>query len=347
MSSDSAILLGLMLAVVLAAAALILFLRSGAASEGNDSLWLIQQQIDQLRSDLLAQQQEQTSQLTDTHRLVGNRLDNTSQQVAAVHKQLGTLEQATARVLEVGQSVVGIENLLRAPKLRGIMGELLLEELLRQGLPQALFSLQQTLRNGEVVDAVIRVGDKAIAVDAKFPLENYRRSLDATEPEQRLKFEKAFARDFRKHIDDVATKYLVPELGNLPLAFIYVPAESVYQQAVLGDWELTVYAMRRRVIPAGPLSFFAFLQSVLVGARALSASASASQLADQMSQLGFDLESLDSELAKLRRHLDNARSSLDGVGRLQARLTQTLTRSQAAADETLSDSAPVGSDQLS
>jgi DNA recombination protein RmuC len=235
--------------------------------------------------------------------------------------------------MEVGQSVAGIENLLRAPKLRGVLGEMLLAELLRQSLPESLFELQYPLRGGERVDAVIRLGKELLPIDAKFPLENLRRALETTHEKEKLTYRRAFARDFKKHVDDIATKYIAPDQGTLPLAFLYVPAENVYQQAVLADWELAEYALSRRVVPTGPLGFYAFLQTILLGSRTLAVSGRSREILASLDQAHLDLGLVSEELSKLSRHLELARSNAEQAEKRLTGLSVTLDRARGARDD--------------
>jgi DNA recombination protein RmuC len=327
----------LLAAVVVAAAlvaltvAFLLIRRPGGDSA--EGLTLLQQQLNALRSELSGYMQHQSAQLEQAHETMGVRLDRASSSVAEVRQQLGVLEQATERVLEVGKTVAGIENLLRAPKPRGVLGEVLLGELLRQVLPPALFELQYTFKSGERVDAAVRVGENILAIDAKFPLENLRRADEASGAE-RDSLLRAFTRDVRKHVDAVASKYIVPGEGTLPLAFLYVPAENVYQQAVLSDWDLAEYAVSQRVVPMGPLGLYAFLQSALLGSRAIAVPAQSREILAGLEQLTIDLKQLEEEMAKLARHLGLARNNLEQMERRTGHLSETVDRARSSLDVT-------------
>jgi DNA recombination protein RmuC len=319
----------LIVLILVSSAALIAFLFSVRRRESpTEGLGLVQQQFDSLRRELSNYFENQSDRLERTHETVGQRLDHASRSVAEVGQHLGRLERATQQVLEVGQSVANIENLFRAPKLRGVIGEMLLAELLRQSLPATLYKLQHPLGVGERVDAVVQVGDSLLPVDAKFPLENLKRAQEATTEAERGSFLRAFARDFKKHVDDIADKYIVPNHGTLPLAFLYVPAENVYQQAVLSDWALAEYALSRRVIPTGPIGFYAFLQSVLLGAKTFAVSGRARDILAGLEQAAVELAQVEQELAKLTRHLELAGANAEQVRRRLTRLSETLQRTR-------------------
>jgi len=337
MSFPATLLLTLLVvAAAVAAAAMTAVLLSARRRGGTSSeaLPLIQQQIDALRGDLALHVEHQSSRFERAHESIGERLDHASRSVADVGRQLARLESATEQVLEVGQSVAGIENILRSPKLRGVLGETLLGEILRQSLPPALFELQYPLRSGERVDAAVRVGDAYLPIDAKFPLDNLRRSMETQSDSEKQTFLRAFRRDFRKHVDDIASKYIAPDCGTLPMAFLYVPAENVYQQAVLGDWSLAEYALARRVIPTGPIGFYAFLQTVLVGSRTLGASERAGAILAGLEEVAIELEQIGPELTKLNRHLQLAHSNIETVTKRFERLSKSFTNARNTLNDT-------------
>src|SRR5437763_782273 len=267
--------------------------RARAPRDGAGALLLLQQQLDALRAllgdtlagqgQLVGQQLAQlTGQMNDRLReglelvqrsqsAVGERLDNTSRVVGEVQKGLGELREATAKVYEVGRDVASLHDILRAPKLRGGLGEFLLGDLLAQVLPPAHFTLQHAFRSGERVDAVVRLGDGLVPVDAKFPLEDFRRLLEAADDDERARARKAFVAQVRRHIDDIATKYVLPDEGTYDFALMYIPAENVYYETIIRDEEpgLAAYAIGRKVIPVAPNCFHAYLQAIALGLRGL------------------------------------------------------------------------------
>src|SRR6185369_5701362 len=172
---------------------------------------------------------------------------------------LGELREATTKVYEVGRDVATLHDILRAPKLRGGLGELLLGDLLAQVLPPAHFTLQHAFRSGERVDAVVRLGDGLVPIDSKFPLEDFRRLLEAADDDQRTRARKAFVARVRKHVDDIATKYVLPDEGTYDFALMYIPAENVYYETIIRDAasDLVAYALAKKVIPVSPNTLYA------------------------------------------------------------------------------------------
>src|SRR2546427_8154727 len=275
-------------------------------------LGLVQQQLDALRAqlaqalggqaELLGQEiarltvqvnerlRESGDLVQRSQTSVGERLDHTARVVGEVQRGLGELREATARVYDVGRDVVSLHDILRAPKLRGGLGELLLGDLLAQVLPAGHFVLQPTFPSGERGDAVVRLGPALVPVDAKFPLEDFRRLLEAGDDETRTGARRAFVARVRKHIDDVAAKYILPDEGTYDFALMYVPAENVYYEAIVRDdagneRHASTAALERKVIPVSPNCFYAYLQAIVLGLRGLRIEARAQEVVRQLARL--------------------------------------------------------------
>jgi len=346
------------LVVVLAILVLAIAVAVLVAARRGGALGLVQQQLEALRTqvgqalggqaELLGQEIGRlTAQLNERLResgelvqrsqtSVGERLDHTARVVGEVQQGLGELREATARVRDIGRDVVSLHDILRAPKLRGGLGELLLGDLLAQVLPARHFTLQHTFQNGERVDAVVRLGPALVPVDAKFPLEDFRRLLEAGDDETRTRARRAFVARVRKHIDDVATKYILPDEGTYDFALMYVPAENVYYEAIVrddggNDRELSAYALERKVIPVSPNCFYAYLQAIVLGLRGLRIESRAQEVVGQLARLAGDLGRLQDDFRVLGRHVTNAAQAHAAADRRLDRLTAKLA--EIAADE--------------
>jgi len=297
---------------------------------------LLGQEIGRLTAQLNERLRESGELVQRSQTSVGERLDHTARVVGEVQQGLGELREATARVRDIGRDVVSLHDILRAPKLRGGLGELLLGDLLAQVLPARHFTLQHTFQNGERVDAVVRLGPALVPVDAKFPLEDFRRLLEAGDDETRTRARRAFVARVRKHIDDVATKYILPDEGTYDFALMYVPAENVYYEAIVrddggNDRELSAYALERKVIPVSPNCFYAYLQAIVLGLRGLRIEARAQEVVGQLARLAGDLGRLQDDFRVLGRHVTNAAQAHAAADRRLDRLTAKLA--EIAADE--------------
>ena len=332
-------------AVGLGAALLVLAwqVRRARAPREEGGLLLLQQQLDALRAQLgqalsghgqlLGQQLAQlTGHMNERLResldvvqraqtAVGERLDNTARVVGEVQRGLGELREATSKVYEVGRDVASLHDILRAPKLRGGLGELLLGDLLAQVLPPAHFGLQHAFRSGERVDAVVRLGDGVVPVDAKFPLEDFRRLLQAADDEERARARRAFVARVRRHVDDIAAKYILPDEGTYDFALMYIPAENVYYETIIRDEEggLAAYALERRVIPVSPSCFYAYLQAIGLGLRGLRIEARAQEVMGQLARLTGDLGRLREGFRLVGKHLTNAATAYTAADRRMER----------------------------
>jgi DNA recombination protein RmuC len=342
---------------------LLLRLRPRAETASPETpLLLMQREIEQLRGQLsqtleasAARTQAQLAQILNhvgerlrennemmqkSQHHLGERLDGAAQLVGRMQKTLGGLEEASRRIFEVGKDISSLQEIFRAPKLRGGMGEFFLEDLLRQVLPERHFTMQYRFKSGEKVDAVIRLGEGLVPVDSKFPLENFRRALQAGSDEERSKALRQFATDVRKHIDAIAAKYIVPQEQTFDFALMYIPAEAVYYESMIrepaaGERDLSGYALSRRVVPVSPSSFYAYLQAIVVGLRGMNIEERAKEMSACFSQLQGDLSRFADEFALLGRHLAHAQAAYQSS---EKRLDQAAQRLRGALLD--SDPAP-------
>jgi DNA recombination protein RmuC len=266
--------------------------------------------------------------MQDAQQSMGQRLDHASRVVTEVHGQLGALGEATRRMEQVGRDVAGLEQILRAPKMRGGLGEILLERLLAEILPADSYRLQHGFRSGDKVDAAVVVAGRLVPVDSKFPLENFRRMLEEPGEEPRRQHRKAFLRDVRARVDEIARKYIVPDEGTFDFALMYVPAENVYYEVILrdegGEDSLLGYALSRRVVPVSPNSFYAYLQVILLGLRGLRIEQNAREILGVLGRLQADAARLREHFDTLGRHITNAKNKYDETTTSLARLEGKL-----------------------
>ncbi len=271
------------------------------------------QQMGQLVQEMHAQLGKMGEQIQNATGQMGLRLDHTALVVGEVQQNLGALSKATEKVYEVGKDIASLQEILKAPKLRGILGEFFLGELLTQILPASYFTLQYPFKSGEMVDALIHLGEGGVPVDAKFPLENFKRMIESSNDEERKGFRKKFSQDVKKHIDQIAGKYILPDEGTFDFAFMYIPAENVYYETIIkeetrtDDKPLSVYALEKKVIPVSPNSFYAYLQVILLGLKGLHIEQSAKEILEYLFRLKGDFAKFNEDFEVLGKHLNNAK----------------------------------------
>ena len=273
--------------------------------------------------------------LTDT---VSRQLAQSNAAVTDLRDRIGRLSDATQRLEGVGRQVAEVQDLLRVPKLRGTLGEVWLEELLRQVFPAGRFSMQHTFRSGERVDAVLRIGDGLVPVDAKFPLEAFQRML-ATDGDAADKERKAFRRSIRARIDEIADKYIRPDEGTFEFALMYLPSEAVYYESVVRGEELEDgrsvlgYAMERRVIPVSPHTFYAYLSAVLHGLKGLRVEERSRDILAELGGLRQQLDRFWTAYDKVGSHLGNAARQYEETNKERERIGARFDRLSRGDDD--------------
>jgi len=222
--------------------------------------------------------------------------------------KLTRVEGATEQMLARANDLARLEQILRPPKARGGFGELLLENLLRDRLPPSAYQVQYGFRSGERVDAVIRV-EKLIPIDAKFPLDNFERMIEAETDGERELYGKAFARDVKGHIDAIAHKYVKPAEGTYDFAFMYLPVEGIYYELVSGPTgALLKYAHDRCVFPVSPTTFTAYLQVIAFGLKGMEFEQNAHEVMAYLADLRKDFGRFRDDFDIVGKHLGNAQS---------------------------------------
>ncbi|MDD5543082.1 MAG: DNA recombination protein RmuC [Acidobacteriia bacterium] len=371
----------LVLIVLLALVGLAIYFRSQIrglqhSGDATPALQIMQQQIDALRAQLqeslnanaqqISRQMAQTidtvgnglnqitSQLQTSQSAIGQRLDHAARVVGEVQNKLGVMEESSKRIFDIGKDLAELQNILRAPKLRGGLGELFLEDLLRQIFPPQYFEMQYTFKSGERVDAALRLMNGLVPIDSKFPLESFKRISEAGSDDERRTARRSFNTDVKKHIEAIAKKYILPEEGTFDFALMYIPAENVYYETIIKDetfgeeHSIAHYALIRHVVPVSPNSFYAYLQAILLGLRGLHVEESAHQIIRTLQQLQGDFDKFSETFGLLGKHLNFAQSNFSEgekrLEKLQTKLSQTLPDKEAAE---LAPEAPVGAKTLS
>lgn len=325
-SLEAALLIGGLAAAAGIALALLLARRGregtpGGAAQLASQVEALQRALATLQAQLDARLGQVAEQVSRAYETIGG---GTATAFGRVSEGLARLEEAAKRIQQVGEEVAGLRDILQAPKLRGGLGELLLENLLAQALPRDRFDRQRTLRNGSVVDAVILLPGGLLPVDAKFPLEAYQRSLQATTEQERLAARREFLRSVRSRIQEIAERYIVPG-ETLEFALMYVPAEAVYY-ALIAEEEVMALAQSRQVIPVSPNTFWLYIQSVLVGLRGLVVQEEAQRVRSELAVLQREMVAFQEDFRVLGRHLRGATGRYDEAARDLDRLSLSLGR---------------------
>lgn len=258
--------------------------------------------------------------VTEAQRAVAEQLRSATSIMGALQQQLGKVEQSGH---DLSDAAKAIENVLGGAKTRGLLGEVALERMLADTLPSGAYEMQHRFSTGEVVDAVVRFGDKLVPIDSKFPLESYRRMTEEGEEAR-----KGFASSVRTHADAIARKYILPSENTLDFALMFVPSEGVYYELLMSTDSkgvpLDAYCRQNRVIPISPNSLYAHLNVILMGLKGLQIEENARRLHAGLSGLKRQWDNFAVVYEKLGTHLRNAQQSYNDADRKLERARDTL-----------------------
>ncbi|MGD0328155.1 MAG: DNA recombination protein RmuC [Minisyncoccia bacterium] len=270
---------------------------------------------------LLQQQMQELARTLDARVSESSRTmqENAHRQFSESSRLIKEITQEVTSVKEIGRQTQGfaeqlqnLQDILKNPKQRGILGEYYLETVLKNVLPPGMYQMQYPFKNGEIVDAAVFVGDKIVPIDSKFSLENYNRLVHANEAEKPA-FEKAFVNDLKMRIQETA-KYIRPEENTMDFAFMFIPSEGIYYDLLtnqvgggpstgLGAGEnenlIQRAAGKYKVIIVSPTSFLAYLQTVMQGLKALKIEEKAAEIQQRVGELGKHIGAYEDFYRKL------------------------------------------------
>lgn len=301
------LLYGLLVVILLLLGAVVFLIYRFAQLEGH----LKEKAGDQLLLAQLGQLSERLDKgLAESRATIQEQVRTTHAIIRDVTERLTKLDSTNQQVREFAGQLQSLENILRNPKQRGILGEYFLETLLGHVFQPNQYQMQYTFKNGEIVDAAIFFRDQIIPIDAKFSLEKYNQIAQEQVASRREVLEREFKADVKLRIDETA-KYIRPDEGTTTFAFMYVPAEGIYYNLLvsrigtveINTKDLIEYAFKKKVIIVSPVTFFAYLQTVLQGLKALQLEKSVQEILQRVGLLAGHLNVYEEYLKKLGGHL--------------------------------------------
>ncbi len=291
-----------------------------------DSLVMLQQQLNHISSVL-------DSKLSESNKNLQTQFNESSKIIGDVRERLARLDETNRQVVGFADQLRNLQDILKNPKQRGVLGEYYLETVLKNVLPPGAYKMQYAFKDGNIVDAVVFVDKRIIPIDSKFSLENYNRIIEAHSNEEKKKYESSFISDLKNRIDETA-KYVRPEENTMDFAFMFIPSEAVYYDllinkvgTVTGDTNnLIYYAGKKKVIVISPTSFLAYLQTVLQGLRNQKISEQAKEIIKQVERLGKHLGSYADYMKKMGNHLNTTVSSYNKASKEFAKVDKDVVK---------------------
>jgi len=262
---------------------------------------------------------------------VNERLDEgfkkTNETFVSVMARLATIDEAQKKIDGLTTNVVSLQELLGDKRSRGAFGEVQLEGLVRNILSPQAYEMQYTLPNGTRADCVLMLPQPTgmVAVDSKFPLENYHRMFDAGSPAERLIAEKQFKADIKKHVDDIGSKYIIPEVTS-DGAVMFIPAEAVFAEIHAHHSDIVDYAMQRRVWIVSPTTLMAVLNTARAVMKDVETRKQVHIIKDELGKLGKDFGRFDERMKKLAEHIRQANKDVDDVQISSRKITEQFAR---------------------
>ncbi len=256
-----------------------------------------------------------------------------------VTEKLKDLESTNKQVVSIADQLQGLENVLKNPKQRGILGEYYLETLLKNTFQPNQYQLQYKFKDGDIADAVLFVKDKnepqsIIPIDSKFSLENYNKLCEEKSETKRKELEKQFKQDLKNRIDETS-KYIKPKENTMDFAFMFIPSEGIYYDLLVSQVgamkvntrDLIEYAFKeKKVIIVSPTSFAAYLQTVLQGLKALTIEKSVKEIISNVQKLGTHLSAYDDYFTKVGNHMATTVNAYNAASKELAKIDKDITK---------------------
>lgn len=294
---------------------------------------IIFQQIEKLRDTMDRRLGENNRSIQES---VRTQLSESTKIVREVTEGLTKLGETNRQVIGFADQLKQLQDVLKNPKQRGILGEYYLETVLKNVLPPGMYEMQYLFKNGEIVDAIVRVDKKLVPVDSKFSLDNYNRFINASEAEKPM-LEKAFVNDLKLRITETA-KYIRPEEGTMEFAFMFIPSEGIYYDLLTntiggGEEENLIQraAGKYKVIIVSPTSFLAYLQTVMQGLKALQIEKQAEEIKKRVGELGTHIGKYEDFYKKLGKTLETTVNHYNAGYKELGKIDKDVTRITGSA----------------
>ncbi len=279
------------------------------------ALFIIRQWLNKL--------EEKTTLSSDLVSWLKTSTNSVDQKLTKNLEIFASVQKTVGEFSEIGRSMKELQEYLTSPKLRGNIGEHVLKELLAQNFPKSSYKLQYHFKTGSIVDAVLITSQGLISIDSKFPVDTFKKISKATNKDEIAAIKKDFERDVKKHVDDIARKYILAEEKTVDYALMYVPSESVYYELINNETVFD-YAGQNRVLPVSPMSFYAYIKAILISFEGEKIETKAKEILKILQAIKKDYQKTDEAFSILNKHVTNAYNQSSQVTKTFSSLGQKL-----------------------
>lgn len=277
--------------------------KKSGPNETDQVFVLLQNQLHELQRTL-------DLKLGESSKVLRDQFGESAKLIKEITQELTKVNEGQKQVISLQDQLKNLQDILKNPKQRGVLGEYYLKTVLENVLPPGSYQMQYPFKDGTIVDAVVITKEGVVPIDSKFSLENYNRLLEAHTQEERDRYESAFVQDLKMRIEETS-KYVKPEENTLNFAFMFIPSEAVYYDLLINkvgalkanSVSLIEHAWKKQVIVVSPTTFLAYLQTVLQGLRALKVEESTKEIKKRVYDLGRHLGGYESYMQKLGGNL--------------------------------------------
>ncbi len=329
-------ILYILIAVVGGFGIALFFIRKEKPARNDAGLQLLLQQMNELTRTVDQKLGQSHKDVTETLRYQSKQ---SNEIIRDITERLTRLDETNKQVISFTDQLQSLQDILKNPKQRGILGEYYLETLLKNVMPPGSYQMQYAFPDGTIVDAIVRVNEKIIPIDSKFSLENYNRISETSDQSEKERFEKIFLNDLKNRILETS-KYIQPENGTMDFAFMFIPHEAIYYDlivnkigAVTEDTENLIQraASKYKVIIVSPTSFLAYLQTVLQGLRAMQIEETAKDIIKRVDELGKHLKAYEDFHMKLGNSLSTTVNQYNLSGKELKKIDKDVMRIAGSA----------------
>lgn len=279
----------------------------------DNSISYLSTNVNQVITQMVGTVTSNLQTITESTGQVSQQLNSATKIISDLMKQVGEMKEGANQIKTIGQSIAKLEDLFSIQQFRGKFGEVMLENMIKDAVPKEYYEFQFEFKNRKKVDAIIKINDKILPIDSKFPLDNYKKMFEVKDEDEKKKIKKDFIKDVRDRVDEIAKNYIQPAEDTLDFAIMYIPSESIYYELITDESEILNYMRERKVVPVSPNLLHAYLSVINTSFKAIQFEKNAQQIINSLGELLLEFNKIKGEFDILGKHISNAQSKYHDV----------------------------------